>query len=262
MEFKHMFGAKPVRMKGYHLLWLRQAEGSIGVDYFTHRLQGDMLWLINEQRTLQLSLSKAEGLVICFTELFLPLSTSQSAPGFENVLYNYFCHSPFICLSEANGQRLQRLTDELTEEYGRADRQEELLRSYLKILLLTYQRLIKEGAENTPGSGKYERVIALRKDVEQYYKIHKDASFYAGRQALTPKRLNEIVKEALGKTVTSLLHERLLLEAQRMLHFSSYSVKEIAFELGFDDPSYFYRFFKRSSGLTPETFRSQIQSLS
>ena len=254
------YGRKPARTEGYLLLWISSGAGSIGVDYFTHLLEGKTLWLINEHRTLHTKLAQAEGWALYFTEHFLPLSSPDKQEGLENILYHYFCHSPFITLTPANEERIERTFADITEEYRSNDRQAELLRAYLKILLLYYQRLIKAGAKEASINGKYERIVALRRDVEQFYKQHKEASFYADKQALTAKRLNEVVKQALGKTVTDLVRERTLLEAKRMLHFTDLSVKEIAFELGFGDPAYFYRFFKRSEHLTPEVFRNQLQA--
>ncbi len=253
------YGAKPARTSSYWLLWIRSGAGSIGVDYFAHALTGQTLWLINEHRTLHVDLNGAEGWAVCFTEHFLPLSSPEKEGGLENILYYYFCHSPFVALTPDHRDRIERTFADLREEYAREDRQAELLRAYLKILLLQYQRLIKEGAVRASGNGRYERVVALRRDIEQHYKKHKEAAFYADKQAITAKRLNEIVKQALGKTVTDQVHERLMLEAKRMLHFTGCSVKEIAFELGFNDPAYFYRFFKRSEQLTPEVFRSRLQ---
>ena len=74
---------------------------------------------------------------------------------------------------------------------------------------------------------------------------------------LSPKRLNEITRKMLGKTITQLIHDRILLEAKRELIFSGRSIKEISYELGFEDPAYFSRFFKKQSGFSPTHFRKK-----
>jgi AraC-like DNA-binding protein len=259
-EFGEKFKRNPLRAAGYYVLWVEAGEGGLQLDYFTHALRPGMLLLINEGRVVQASLDQSAGKVLFFTEQFLPLSGEGARHGLEQVLYNYFCHTPFVHLDAARRGRLGQTLLDLEEEYGRQDPQEELLRAYLKILLLHYQRLIKEDAQAPAQSGRYERVIALRQDIEQHFKRHREAAFYARHQAITPKQLNKISQMALGKTVTELVHERLLLEAKRMLHFTDRSVKEIAYELGFADPAYFFRFFKRQALHTPEDFRRLVQT--
>ena len=100
-----------------------------------------------------------------------------------------------------------------------------------------------------------ESLIKLFQLIEAHYKKERNADFYSNRLSLTLKRVNEITKKQLGKTVTRLLHDRLLLEAKREINFGKRSHKEIAYLLGFDDPAYFSRFFKKRTGITPEQFK-------
>ncbi len=74
---------------------------------------------------------------------------------------------------------------------------------------------------------------------------------------MTTKRLNEIVKRDKGKSVTQLIHDRLVLEANREMTFSEKSIKKIALNLGFDAPAYFSRFYRSQTGETPTHFRLQ-----
>ena len=62
----------------------------------------------------------------------------------------------------------------------------------------------------------------------------------------------------MHKTITQLLHDRLILEVDRMLMAGNMTIKEIAFRLNFDDPAYFSRFYKKQTGQTPEDFKKQI----
>lgn len=79
---------------------------------------------------------------------------------------------------------------------------------------------------------------------------------YAQLLHLSANHLNTIIKEQSGKTVLQHLHARQLLEAKRLLYHTDLSVKEIAFELGFQDAAYFTRFFKRLTGTTPLAYRA------
>lgn len=93
--------------------------------------------------------------------------------------------------------------------------------------------------------------------IEQYFKQEQKCEFYASKLSLTSKRLNEIVKNERGKTVTQLIHRRIVLEANRDLVFSTKTIKTIAFELGFEDPAYFSRFYRKQMHESPTEFRSR-----
>ena len=83
--------------------------------------------------------------------------------------------------------------------------------------------------------------------------------FYADLLSCSPEQLRESCRAWRGKSPQQLLHERQLLEAKRLLLHTSAAVKEIAFDLGFDDPAYFGRFFRRLSGRSPEVFRLEFR---
>jgi AraC family transcriptional activator of pobA len=91
--------------------------------------------------------------------------------------------------------------------------------------------------------------------LEQNFMDKAQVSFYAASLAATPKVLNNSIRRVSGKTAVELLQERSLLEAQRLLLNSKESIKEIAYKLGFQNSSYFTRFFVKLAGLTPGAFR-------
>jgi len=73
--------------------------------------------------------------------------------------------------------------------------------------------------------------------------------------------LSEVVKDQSGKSAITHIHERLVLEAKRLLFHTENSIKEVAFQLGFEDASYFNRFFKRITGNTPLDYRSSNREM-
>jgi AraC-like DNA-binding protein len=92
--------------------------------------------------------------------------------------------------------------------------------------------------------------------LEQFYKHEKKPSFYAAKLNITLKHLNRICKETLQKTATTVITDRIILEAKRSLLTPELSVNEIANKLGFVDYSYFSRLFKQKTNQTPSGFRS------
>jgi AraC-like DNA-binding protein len=106
-------------------------------------------------------------------------------------------------------------------------------------------------------SRRYGLVLGFKQLVEAHFHAHKTVQAYADLLHITPKYLSELVREETGQTALEVIHRRVLLEAQYLLRYSGYSIKEIAAELGFDTTSHFARFFRQSTGTTPISYRRQ-----
>jgi len=104
----------------------------------------------------------------------------------------------------------------------------------------------------TPETKTLERLFEL---VDRYLIEHKPLAFYAGQLNLTPSVLNKLTQFYLGKTLHEVLQERLLLVSEHMLRTTLMTVKDITYELGFEDPGYFCRWFKKLTGMTPKGWR-------
>lgn len=124
-----------------------------------------------------------------------------------------------------------------------------LLKAYLLNLIRVHQNAFLEQDVNQ------KRVYQFIMLLNEYYQKERKASFYAGKLGISEKRLNQILIEKTQSTVTRQLHKRLVLEAKRMLLSGELTIKEIAYQLNFEDRAYFTRFFKKQTGLTPEIFK-------
>jgi AraC family transcriptional activator of pobA len=103
-------------------------------------------------------------------------------------------------------------------------------------------------------------VETLQRLVEEHFRSERQIGFYADMLAMTPDRLNDHVKRATGVTAGHLIRRRILTEAKRELIFTNRAIHEIAFNLGFTDPSHFARFFRKQTGMTPNDFRAGQES--
>ena len=91
--------------------------------------------------------------------------------------------------------------------------------------------------------------------VERYFKDEHSVAFYARDLGVSTRKLNEVVQLFLGKGVAEAIDDRLIIEAKRLILFSGLNIKEIAFDLGFEEHSYFSKVFKRIAGIAPRSFR-------
>ena len=99
--------------------------------------------------------------------------------------------------------------------------------------------------------------LAFCDQVESRFREHITLSEYAKQLGVTESRLNDICRRVAGEASKELVHERLLQEARRLLRFSAVPVSEIGYQLGYEDPAYFSRFFARHAGMSPTEFREQ-----
>lgn len=136
---------------------------------------------------------------------------------------------------------------------GRVLMSEYLIKAVL--LLLRRQQQIS-GDQNSSVTTQSNQIHALKELIEQHYKSHWSSEQYAQELGSSVSRLNRLSKTMLNQSIHDLIRDRLLLEAKRNLLYTSRSVEEIAYELGFKDPGYFSRFFKKISGVPPGRFRT------
>lgn len=132
----------------------------------------------------------------------------------------------------------------------------EIIRSYLHIILLKCMQLYDEknpGWQQKRPSLFYE----FRMLMEREYRQQKLPAYYAQKLNITEKKLNKLCTDAVGHTVGEYIKERVLLEAKRLIGNTDFSIKEIAYFLGYEDVSYFIRFFKNKTGTTAGDFRKQ-----
>ncbi len=134
--------------------------------------------------------------------------------------------------------------------------QKNILRAYLDVLLYKLSTLLNTNAveKTIPAS----LIPELQLLIENYFMQHQPVAFYSGKLNISTQQLNTITKNYLNKTVTELIQERMIAEAKRLLVYSTLTVSEIAYQLNFNDNSYFNRFFKKTESVTPEQFRKRF----
>lgn len=96
-------------------------------------------------------------------------------------------------------------------------------------------------------------------DLEQYYVKSHDVAFYAGKLNITPKYLNTIVRNMTGHTTKNIIDQYVTLQIKLQLRNSEKSVKQLSWDFNFSDESFFCRYFKLHTGLTPQQFRKNIK---
>jgi AraC family transcriptional activator of pobA len=132
-----------------------------------------------------------------------------------------------------------------------------LIQSHMAIVLLTLGRAVTASALEGEGGARpgARHAAAFRALLDRHYRSERMVAFYAGRLGVSETHLNRICRTAFGTSALGAITRRLMLEATRDLTFTTMSVKEVAYSLGFEDPAYFTRFFTKHAGATPTQYR-------
>ena len=134
---------------------------------------------------------------------------------------------------------------------------EDLIRFSLKSFLIILERIHQGGKRYIKFSSRNELLFAKYKNlVEENYAKNLTINKYAAILNISSKTLTNITKEIVGKPASKIIAERIVLEAQRLLRFTSLQISEIAFKVGFEDASYFVKYFKRHIGVSPSHYRA------
>ena len=194
------------------------------------------------------------GILMVFAEEFMQEHLLPAVLASLSKLYHY--GAPIIY---KYNDRLQRVVSDFEAELKQApgEHQRHTIGALLTIFLLTLERQHNAAQSNLFQSGHYAYFVRFRSLVEQHFTQSRDAAFYASKLNITYKHLNDITRKSVGLTAKAFIDELVVLEAKRLLISTDLRSKEIAYDCGFEEPSNFVKFFKKSTGVTPATFRKQ-----
>jgi len=202
-----------------------------------------------------------KGTIISFTREFFD-SGGESSHAFLLDMPFFFSPEaqPWLDLDIDEAARVALLFEEMQQEFDQAETgAAEMLRSLLWMLFV---RCSRKYAEIHPVIHANRSAVLVRKfyqQIEKHFHEWQSLTPYANELGVTVNHLNDVVSEQTGKAAGEHIRSRRLLDAKRMLLYSELSVSEIGYRLGFKDPSYFTRFFRRYETSTPLGFRNEIR---
>ncbi|PKL99440.1 MAG: AraC family transcriptional regulator, partial [Gammaproteobacteria bacterium HGW-Gammaproteobacteria-7] len=165
------------------------------------------------------------------------------------------------CYPAAEQRRyLDALFDSIAEEYSTQQPGRELmLQSLISALLVWVGRRSQALAHaETQGQDRgREHLQRFTRLLESHFREHRPIEQYASELGISAAHLNALCRRLAGQSALQLINQRLLLEAKRSLVYTAMTINQVSDSLGFSEPAYFSRFFKRGSGLSPKAFRLQ-----
>ena len=248
----------------YSLIWFTKGSGKVKADFSEYEFKPNSLFAFSPYQPFMLSVSKnLAGIAIQFHPDFFCIHKHQTEVACNGVLFNNIYQPPFIIIDDKGASTFGMLVEQMkTEIQNPALAQYELLISYLKIFLITASRLKTEQepqALQAIADLKEPFILQNLKDaIEKDFKTKHSASDYAKTLNISAKALAKITKAHFNKTLTDLISERIIIEAKRELYLTNKAIKEIAYELGYQDEYYFSRFFKTNADISPQIYRDTV----
>lgn len=252
-QYPHL--KQPHKQTFFSLIFAENPEGLVVIDNERVQVESSKVIIIKPGCISQIHLTKqAVGKMICFSEDFFSLRYNN------NVLFQFSFLSreakSGIYITEAQIAKWRTVSDYILDEYHDHKRDAlKVLRSYVNVLLFELDRSYNPAGQSKKISPQMEKIHEFEALIEQHFQTKKLPSAYAVILLVTPNYLNKICKNELGITAGEMIRKRITIEAQRLLHYTTHSVSEIAVMLGFDNASYFTTFFKKQTGIAPEKYR-------
>lgn len=255
----HYFTNLPHKHDFYLVVLITKGSGWHEVDFVRYTIEKGSVFMLQPGQMHYWELSSdIDGYVFFHTKTFFDeVYTTFKINHFP--FFNSFYSNAEFSVSNDKLERLAILMKELiTETQLPAYFSIQKIHALLNLVYIEFSRgFIQENS--TIQSAYLNKLLSFENSIELNYKNEKSVQFYANKLNISSKHLNRIVKESLNKTSSDLIAERLILEAKRMLIQLKFNVTQIGYELGYQDKSYFVRFFKKQTGETPMNFLNNYQ---
>lgn len=242
----------------YFVLAVRKGSGIHEIDFVKYPVKQNTVFLMRPGQVHKLQLKAGTtGYLLEFSKDFHFLSAGAGSELLRRAGHRSCCQ-----LDKPGGVALFAALQTMLEEFrSRKEGFEHVIRAQLEIFLVQYLRLRQVGpASPTRGSSyQQEKLQEFMDALEVHIATIRQAAAYADMVNLSPFQLNSITRKLLGKTVSQLIEDQVMLEAKRHLLATPNQVNQIADQLGFEDVSYFIRLFKKVTGHTPEAFRKNFR---
>ncbi|TSD66338.1 helix-turn-helix domain-containing protein [Inquilinus sp. KBS0705] len=240
----------------YYLLALTNGAGTHNIDFTPYNVADYTVFFMRPGQVHELVLkSGSAGYLMQFdTDFYFPKDKMSGQLLRKASIVNHYQ------LQGGSFKKLCSIFNFMEQEFiERNERYEDVIKANLGIIFIELLR--RQDVLPTKKAGLYtqERLERFLELLEHHVFTHKQVAQYAEMLNLSVYQLNAIAKATLGKTCSEVINEQIVLEAKRCLLATSNQINQTAYRLGYEDVSYFIRFFKKQTGFSPEAFRNNFR---
>lgn len=241
----------------YFVLALKKGKGTHEIDFAPYKVEDNCFFIMRPGQVHQLTLKAGSiGYLLEFNPEFYQLNERGTGQVLRRATHTNLCR-----MDTKTFTKLHAVLSYIAEEYQeQREGYQQIIKSNLDIFFIEFLRRRKQHDRPSAGNAyDQEKLQQFLEQLEKNSRTQKKVSEYADAMNMSVYQLNNITKTTLGKTASDVINDHIILEAKRHLLATSEQVNQIAYHLGYQDPSYFIRFFKKHTQLTPEAFRSNFK---
>lgn len=251
------------KVDSYIIIFIEDNLGRHAIDYTDFYYTKGTVLAIRKNKTHHFyKNNKVEGYFLIFNDEFLNSYLNQREVAKIIQLFNEFLVSPKTQLKEDEFTEVFYLLRKIEKEF--TERSDEysfkIIRSLLHILITLLHRIKSRGYNKEQLSNYLKEFIKFQNLLENDYSKSKKVNYYANQLGFSTKKLNTIVQYIAEKPVKPFIDDLVITKAKSFLLNTNMSVKEVAFKLGFKDPTNLYKYFKKHTNHTPETYRKKYKN--
>jgi len=247
------------RHEFYSIFFVLGGVSTQEIDFSKYNIQKNQLVFIPKGAIhWEIESKNLESYILLFKDDFLAKPMMEMVNGF--VKYAIIQRKLILDLNDIQCQEFRKLAEVIEQEQNQPNHQNLIF--ILQNLLLVWLNKMESIAQQFISENNFinkqmlfQKFVAL---LDANYLQHKDVSFYCTQLNCTTKKLSQTLTDITGKSTNDIIIDTILLEAKRKLCYTNLSVKEIAFELGYDNQFYFSRIFKAKEKISPDEFRKQF----
>jgi AraC-like DNA-binding protein len=238
------------------LVWNRGAAQFLTLDEVRYEVPANSFFALNVSHSFRLERSE-DAVIWQFNKEFYCIVTHDVEVSCTGLLFYGSRDGRPIFLDEQETRSFGLLTEIFQDEFLNRDNiQAEMLRVLLKRLIIKLTRLVKaQSPAAALTTTELDTVRQFNLLVENHYKKLHQVQDYANLMFKSPKTLSNLFSKHSEKTPVQVIADRLFLESKRLILYTDKSASEVGFELGFEEPAHFSRFFKKMAGVSPTAFR-------
>lgn len=238
---------------------------TLTIDFKQYVTTHDSLFFINSNQFLQIQKSGSkQGYFVFYNRDFYCVQIHDAEVACDGLLFNNIYNMPMTVLNVNDNNHIENLFVQINEELELKDSsEEEMIRTFLKQLILRATRLWKKqqlGQEMLSQDNEMEFFRQFSLLVEIHFKEKHSVADYADLLHLAPKTITHKFKRLGLAQPNEIIKDRIILEAKRLLIHTNKTAKEIAYQLGYEDPAYFNRLFTIKTSDSPVSFRKKFNS--
>lgn len=253
------FLCKPAQFSEYTVYFIHEGQGTFHADFGAFPFTSPVLLFSTPLQVIYIDDCRiTKSNIIQFHSDFYCIEYHREEVACNGLLFNNIYLDPVVVLTQREAGIFELLLDQINDEFMQPAPSDIVLRAFLQLFLAkasTIKMNVISTQQDKPD--KDELMERFRQLIDQHFlDLHKPSD-YASLLAVSPDTLTRRCSKYFRKSPSQLIQERLILEAKKQLHLTRQSIKEIAYNLKFQDEFYFSRVFKKFTKVSPQTFRDK-----